>query len=132
MNKARSKGFTLLELLIVVIIIGALASVALPQFGKMVKKARASEAIANIGAILTAEQVLYQEGDFTTTLANVPVDVNSGTNFTYTITTPGAAGATRNCVVAAVGVAGGNYAGISATGTLNNNGTRTTPSMVVA
>ena len=124
----KSKGFTLLELLIVVIIIGALASVALPQFGKMVKKARAAEAVANIGAILTAEQVLYQEGDFDTTVANLPVDVNSGTNFTYTITTPGAVGNTRNCVAVATGVAGTNFAGITATGTLNNNGTRTTPS----
>lgn len=130
MNKAKSKGFTLLELLIVVIIIGALASVALPQFGKMVKKSRASEAIANIGAILTAEQVLYQEGDFDGDLADLPIEVNDGINFTYTIALAGS-GATRSARVQAVGVAGTNYAGITATGTVFSGGTRTTPSMTV-
>ena len=46
-----NKGFTLLELMVTVIIIGILVAVALPQYTKVVNKARLAEAVANLGAL---------------------------------------------------------------------------------
>lgn len=55
-------GFTLVELMIVVAIIGVLSAVAVPNFKKYQAKAKTSEAKIQLAAVYTAQQAFY--GDF--------------------------------------------------------------------
>ena len=54
-------GFTLVELLAVLIIIAILAAVAVPTYMSYVKGARAANAQTTIGAVVTAEKVFIQK-----------------------------------------------------------------------
>lgn len=51
-----SKGFTLIELMIVVAIIGILAAIAIPNFLRFQLKSKSSEGKVNVAAIRTAEE----------------------------------------------------------------------------
>ena len=55
-----NRGFTLLELIVVVIIIAVLASIAVPMYRGYIKSTRASEATSRLGAIVTAAKNYYQ------------------------------------------------------------------------
>jgi prepilin-type N-terminal cleavage/methylation domain-containing protein len=83
------KAFTLLEILIVIIIIGILAAFAIPKYIKAARKAVASEAVTNIGALRGAEIRYYQEyGVLTTNFDALDVenpDTVTGSKFDYSI-----------------------------------------------
>ena len=55
------KGFTLIELMIVVAIIGILAAIAIPNFLRFQAKSKQSEAKTNLGGIFTAEIAYFGE-----------------------------------------------------------------------
>ena len=57
----KSQGFTLIELMIVVAIIGILAAIAIPNFLKFQCKAKQSEAKTNLAGIFTAEKAFFGE-----------------------------------------------------------------------
>ena len=56
-----NKGFTLIELMIVVAIIGILAAIAIPNFLRFQLKAKSSEGKVNIAAIRTAQESYLAE-----------------------------------------------------------------------
>lgn len=59
MKKLNQNGFTLIELMIVVVIIGILAAIAIPQFLKYQLKSKTSESSRNLGAIRTNQEAFY-------------------------------------------------------------------------
>ena len=59
--KKLGTGFTLTELLIVVIIIGILATLALPMLVKTMEKAKLGEAASNLNLIRTGEKIYFLE-----------------------------------------------------------------------
>ena len=69
------KGFTLIELMIVVAIIGILAAIAIPNFLRFQLKSKSSEGKVNIAAIRTAEESYLAEfGNYVSTTV-APTDV---------------------------------------------------------
>ena len=70
-TRAKERGFTLIELMIVFAIIGILAAIAIPNFLRFQMKAKSSEGKTNIAAIRTAEEGYFAEfGNYVTAAAS--------------------------------------------------------------
>jgi type IV pilus assembly protein PilA len=66
----RNRGFTLIELMIVVAIIGILAAIAIPNFIKFQARSKQSEAKTNLKALYTAQKSFFSEKDRYSDFAN--------------------------------------------------------------
>src|SRR5215470_6535239 len=83
-NRPRNqeRGFTLIELMTVVVIVGVLATLGLVAYRKFITSSKTSEAIYMVGSIRAAEESYRAE-----TLRYL--DVSSGFSKLYPATTPG-------------------------------------------
>jgi prepilin-type N-terminal cleavage/methylation domain-containing protein len=69
------KGFTLLELIMVIVILGILSTLGFTQYTKMVEKGRTAEARTILGQIRSAQIAYYQEwGVYGGAISNLFVD----------------------------------------------------------
>ncbi len=116
LQSKHKKGFTLFEVLIVVIIMGVLATIALPTYHKVVRKSRVADGLNSLDMLAGAQEKYFMEHGFYAQNINElkapfkesrPQDPSNPftdiitTNFTYS------KDATRNCIVARSST--GNY-----------------------
>ena len=81
-NGAKSKGFTLIELMIVVAIIGILASIALPSYTDYVKRGKAAEATSKLADLRVKMEQSFQDNRFYT-CPSAAVLASGAKYFTY-------------------------------------------------
>ena len=109
MNFKNKSGFTLIEIMIVVIIIGVLASLALPKFFSTVEYSRSQEALSGIATVRGGlERYYVSKGNSYTgaTTSNIdtgdPLKGQANAHFALTVGSTGTSGytitATRNTV----------------------------------
>lgn len=81
-NPFDKKGFTLIELIFAVVVVGILAGLALPRFSDTIEKSRTAEAINILETLRNAQEVYNLEnGVYTGTPGNLDVTIPASKNF---------------------------------------------------
>ena len=130
----RAKGFTILELMIVVVVIAILAAIALPSYSDYITRSTFAEAQGNLADLRVRMEQYYMDNRRYSTTAgggtcgvvggNTPT-VSNGRYYTYACL-PGTntAAGDQSYVLTATGIAGQGLAGIAFT--INESQTRAT------
>ncbi|MBN1869623.1 MAG: prepilin-type N-terminal cleavage/methylation domain-containing protein [Candidatus Omnitrophica bacterium] len=75
-------GFTLTEVVVTIIIVGVLASLALPRFNVVFERVRAAEGVQILTALLQAQKAYEVEwGVYSTSLGILDVEIDRASNF---------------------------------------------------
>ena len=133
-NAMKKSGFTLLELIIVIIVIGILASMAMPQFMRVTERGRIAKALAVLNMYRKAEGMYFAyNSEYTAVDANLATQVpeilstagdsdwsyviTSGSSDVFSVEATRSSGGYINCTITVDqdGVIGGDHPG--ATGT---------------
>lgn len=64
-NKTNKRGFTLIELMIVIAIIQVLASIAMPKFAELLRRSREATTKGQLGGLRSALSIYYSANDGT-------------------------------------------------------------------
>ena len=106
MHRTAGRGFTLIELMIVVAIIGILASIAIPAYTRMTCRAKQSEAKSALKAVVVAEEAY--RGEYDIYLSGLEADliimgmIQAGDKSRYDVTVPNATATTFRATAVAL------------------------------
>jgi type IV pilus assembly protein PilA len=122
-RRTLKRGFTLIELMIVVAIIGILAAIAIPNFIKFQAKSKQSEAKGNLKAVFTSQRSQYQEHDkYLTNVGELGFSPERGNRYYYQL----GAGTNQNRSAVTATIVPGTDTGITVD-TYKYNGAALTP-----
>ena len=122
----RQRGFTLVELMVVIVIVALMAGIAVPLYVNYIKDARRSEAAGGLAAVATAQQTYYQRNNtYAAALASLNVDLTDlAANWTFANPTV-TVGPPLNFTCVATGKAATPYAGLTVTMNYTLGGAKT-------
>ena len=84
--RKRFHGFSLMEVMIVVVIIGILAALAYPNLEKYLKRARQTEAKTNLSAIYTAQKIYFSlHQSYADDIKKLDLSLVQGDPYTFTM-----------------------------------------------
>jgi type IV pilus assembly protein PilA len=89
----RRRGFTLVELAVVVVIIGVLAAFAVPRFLSSVERSKASEAFNYLSSVQAAQERYHaRQGTYASLITDLDIKMTTPKYFTAGAIAPGSTG----------------------------------------